>query len=60
MKDMKQAIHLATEGYSVAMLIEIATLSISANICHAFFTELLPSMRDDNEPVRRQIPGCAR
>jgi hypothetical protein len=25
MKDMKQAIHLATEGYSVAMLIEIAT-----------------------------------
>ncbi len=33
MKDMKQEIHLANEGYSVAMLIEITTLSISANIC---------------------------
>lgn len=60
MKDMKQEIHLATEGYSVAMLIKLATLSISANICHAFFTELLPLMRDENERVRRQIPGCAR
>ena len=60
MKDMKQEIHLATEGYSVAMLIELATLSISANICHIIFTELSPSMRDENEPVRRQIPGYAR
>lgn len=60
MKDIKQELHLATGGYSVAMLIELATLSIFANICHVFFTELLPSMRDENEPVRRQIPGCAR
>jgi len=59
MKDMKQERHLATGGYSVAMLIELAMLSISANICHVLFTELQPSMRDENEPVRRQIPGCA-
>ena len=37
MKDMKQEIHLATEGYLVAMLIELGTLSISANIFSRLF-----------------------
>jgi hypothetical protein len=39
MKDLKQDIHLATEGSSMAMLMEFATLSISANISRVFFTE---------------------